>query len=98
MNEVCPLGGFTWSANIPTTCRETCESLWDTAIQTQNPELDTFTLDCEVDTECVHDIEPSDTSLQRGEGSKRFVGLLNVCSWNQTELFSESFSFNCPNN
>lgn len=87
-----------WSAEIPAICRETCESRWEESINTQVPDTDYFSVDCEDASPCNHDIEASDMSLQRGEGTKRFIGLLNVCARTETELYSENFSYDCPKN
>jgi hypothetical protein len=92
-NEASDRGG------IPEACRIQCENLWDEAIEKDSPTFDHFTSECRDGVECTHEIEVEDMSLQPANegGPKRYIGLLNVCAYEGTELYSEGFSFECPN-
>lgn len=98
MNERCPLLNIEWDGEIPNVCRETCEDIWNTAIQTQESDVDLLNRDCEDSVPCSHTSEHGGTVIQRSDGAVRYVGILNICSSNGAELFTDNFRFDCPNN
>jgi hypothetical protein len=100
MSERCPLpeGRFVWSEKIPEECRSQCDELRMRANIDVVPDIDPFTSACdeESDTECTHDVVYKDESLENVGHRKRAVTILNMCAETTTELYSETYTFDCP--
>ncbi len=96
MSEKCPLIGAAWAAEIPNTCYEQCERLWDEAVTTrQNTFLDVL-YDTD-DTACKHfESENLDCELSERGGAERRYAINDQCTSCGTELTSTWFSFICP--
>lgn len=105
--EACPLSGrgnFYYGQDIPEVCRETCETIWDSAISHQkvveHEEYPPQILPEEAE-DCEHFVtETGNTSLQSqpNNNGERFYGITEFCMGCCVEIAEDWYVFICPNN
>lgn len=103
--ERCPLGsGLYWmmedeerSGGAPSFCNERCYEPAYKSVDAHAPlSTDNFESDehnC-FDNNC--DIGYGGTSIQRGQGSERLIGILTICADTGNDVFEETFKHICP--
>jgi hypothetical protein len=98
MSDKCPLqqGGLYWDneafSRIPDICTRLCGEIFEETLNgSQVSKIDMF------DPDCGHNVEHGGMSLQRGNGSDRYIGILSMCVKTGGDVFSDTYTFQCPN-
>lgn len=103
MSEPCPLAGidaFYSGENIPEICRETCEALWNAAVNSRKSDHEEYPDSFLAEPDCPHPItEFGGDSLQSGKENPplRYYTTTEHCLSCDDEIAEDSYQFDCPN-